>query len=60
MLDAIKTLGAGRVSFESDTPFTLRHVRVAEYNALLDGEVTAEDKAKIMGDNILRLLNRGE
>jgi hypothetical protein len=29
---------------------------VAEYNALLGGEVTPEEKAKIMGGNILRLL----
>jgi hypothetical protein len=32
------------------------HVCVAEYNALLDGEVTPEEKAQIMGGNILRLL----
>jgi predicted TIM-barrel fold metal-dependent hydrolase len=56
VLDAIKTLGAGRVSFGSDTPFALMHVCVAEYNALLDGEVTSAEKAQIMGENILRLL----
>ncbi|MCX5644110.1 MAG: hypothetical protein NTZ17_05420 [Phycisphaerae bacterium] len=59
MLDDIKTLGAGRVCFGSDTPFALMHVCVAEYNALLDGEVTLEEKAQVMGGNILRLLNRG-
>jgi len=60
VLDAVKTLGAGRVCFGSDTPFALMHVCVAAYNALLDGEVTPEEKAQIMGGNILRLLNRGE
>ena len=29
---------------------------VAEYNALLDGEVTPEEKAQIMGGNLLGLL----
>ena len=53
-------LGANRIGFGSDTPFALMHVCVAEYNALLDGEVTPEEKAQIMGGNILRLLNRGE
>ncbi len=60
VLDAIKTLGAGRVCFGSDTPFALMHVCVAEYKALLDGEVTPEEKAQIMGGNLLRLLNRSE
>jgi predicted TIM-barrel fold metal-dependent hydrolase len=55
-LDAIKTIGAGRVSFGSDTPFALMHVCVAEHNALLDDEVTPEEKAQIMGGNLLRLL----
>jgi len=56
VLDAIKTLGAGKISFGSDTPFALMHVCVAEYNALLDGEVTPAEKAQIMGSNLLRLL----
>ena len=40
VLNAVKTLGAERVCFGSDTPFGLMRVRVAMYNALLDGEVT--------------------
>jgi predicted TIM-barrel fold metal-dependent hydrolase len=56
VLAAVKTLGADRVCFGSDTPFSLMHVCVAMYNALLDGEVTSEEKAQIMGGNILRLL----
>jgi hypothetical protein len=31
------------------------HVEVAKYHALLDGEVTAEEKDLIMGGNIARL-----
>jgi predicted TIM-barrel fold metal-dependent hydrolase len=56
VLNAVKTLGAGRVCFGSDTPFALMRVCVALYNALLDGEVTPEEKAQIMGGNLLRLL----
>jgi predicted TIM-barrel fold metal-dependent hydrolase len=56
VLDAIKTLDAGRVCFGSDTPFALMHVCVAEYHALLDGEVTPEAKAQVMDGNLLRLL----
>ena len=32
------------------------HVCVAEYNAMLDGDMTPEEKTQVMGDNILRLL----
>ena len=55
ILEAIKALGAGRVCFGSDTPFALMHVCVAMYDAMLDGEVTSEEKAQIMGGNVLRL-----
>jgi predicted TIM-barrel fold metal-dependent hydrolase len=56
ILKAIKTLGADRVCFGSDTPFELMHVEVAKYNALLDHEVTREEKRLIMAGNIARLL----
>jgi len=56
VLAAIKALGAKRVCFGSDTPFALMHVEVAMYNALLDGEVSEDEKADIMGRNILRVL----
>jgi predicted TIM-barrel fold metal-dependent hydrolase len=55
ILKAIKTLGASRVCFGSDTPFELMHVEVAKYHALLDGEVTQEEKQLVMGGNIIRL-----
>jgi len=55
LLRAVKRLGAGRVCFGSDTPFELMHVEVAKYNALLDGEVTPDEKALIMGGNIQAL-----
>jgi len=56
ILKAIKTLGAHRVCFGSDTPFELMHVEVAKYNAMLDGEVTAAEKQLIMSGNIARVL----
>ena len=57
ILKAIKTLGADRVCYGSDTPFALMHVELAMYNALLDGEVTPGEKASIMGLNVARLFN---
>lgn len=56
VLKAVKTLGAERVCFGSDTPFALMHVEVAAYRALLEGEVSEEDARKIMGGNMARLL----
>ena len=55
VLNVIKALGAERVCFGSDAPFGLMHVCVAMYDALLDGEVPKEEKAQIMGRNILEL-----
>lgn len=56
VLKAIKTLGAERVCFGSDTPFELMHVELAKYRALLDGEVTEQERDDILGNNIARLL----
>jgi predicted TIM-barrel fold metal-dependent hydrolase len=56
VLKAVRVLGADRVCFGSDTPFALMHVEVAKYNALLDGEVTPEEKQMIMAGNIARLM----
>ena len=56
ILKAIKTLGASRVCFGSDTPFALMRVEIAKYNALLDGEISEEDKHKVMAGNMIRLL----
>ena len=55
VLKAIKTLGSTRVCFGSDTPFSLMHVEVAKYKALLDG-MSEEDKHNVMAGNIIRLL----
>jgi predicted TIM-barrel fold metal-dependent hydrolase len=57
VLKAIKTLGSTRVCFGSDTPFALMHVEVATYNALLDGEVSDQEKRNVMAGNMIRLLN---
>ena len=56
ILKAIKTLGADRVCFGSDTPFELTHVEVAKYHALPEGEVTPQEKQLIMAGNIARLM----
>jgi hypothetical protein len=55
VLKAVRRLGASRVCFGSDTPFSLMHVEVAKYHAVLEGEVTAEERGLIMGGNISRL-----
>ena len=55
VLKAVKTLGAERVCFGSDTPFALMHVERAAYHALLEGELTAEEEQQIMGGNIVRM-----
>ena len=57
ILRAIRALGASRVCFGSDTPFAMMRVEVAKYNALLDGEVSEEDRHKVMAGNMIRLLN---
>lgn len=56
VLQAIRTLGARRVCFGSDTPFELMHVEVAKYRALLDGELCEEEQQQVMGGNLARLL----
>jgi predicted TIM-barrel fold metal-dependent hydrolase len=54
---AIKTLGAKRVCFGTDSPFQYMHVELAKYNALLSDEsFTDEERDDIMGKNIARLL----
>jgi hypothetical protein len=49
----VKSAGAG---LGSDTPFALMHVCVAMSQALLEGEVSEQDKAGVMGANLLKLL----
>jgi len=55
ILKAIQALGAERVCFGTDAPFQMMHVVLAAYNALLDGVVSAAEKASVMGGNIPRL-----
>jgi len=52
---ALRSLGADRVCFGSDTPFGLMHVRLAMYRALLR-DFSPEDQAKVLGGNIIRAL----
>ena len=56
VLKAVKTLGADRVCFGSDTPFALMHVEVAKNKAFLEGEVTPAERQLVMAGNIARLL----
>ena len=58
ILKAIRTLGAERVCFGSDTPFEPMHVELARYRAMLDGEVDDDGKACVLGGNIARVLGR--
>lgn len=58
ILLALKTLGAGRVCFGSDTPFGLMHVRLAMYRALLR-DFSLDDQEMVLGKNIARALGFG-
>jgi uncharacterized protein len=60
ILTAIRTLGAGRVCFGSDTPFELMHVELAKYRALLEGEISPMEIEDVMGGNIARVLGLNE
>jgi predicted TIM-barrel fold metal-dependent hydrolase len=60
ILKAIKTLGAERVCFGSDTPFAMMHVELAMYEALMRDEVTQEERSLILGGNIKRLFGIGD
>ncbi len=55
VLEAIRALGADRVSFGSDTPFALMHVRLAMYRALLADGFSDEQRAAVLGGNIARI-----
>ena len=57
ILKAIKTLGAERVCFGSDTPFAMMHVELAMYKALMQDEISGEEQALVLGGNISRLFN---
>ena len=59
ILTAIKTLGAKRVCFGSDTPFELMHVELAKYRALMEHEVSPDDQASVLGGNIANLFGLG-
>ena len=56
ILRAIRSLGADRVCFGSDTPFELMHVELARYRALLDGELPDAARARVLGGNVAHLL----
>ena len=53
---AIRILGAERVSFGSDTPFTFMHAEVEAYKAFLGDFFTPREQELVMGQNIQRIL----
>ena len=55
VLKAIKELGADRVLYGSDMPYDSMRAVKAGYLALLDGEISGEDAALVMGGNVRRL-----
>ncbi len=57
VLKAIQTLGAHRVCFGSDTPFSIPKVEAAAYNALLEDVLSSQEQALVMGGNIAAFLN---
>ena len=54
--DAIRTLGADRVCFGSDTPFSIMHADVCGYQAFLADDFTDREQKLVMGGNIERIL----
>lgn len=57
ILKAVKTLGADRICFGSDTPFAYMRVELAAWRALLDGEVTDKEREMLLGGNIAKILD---
>ena len=57
ILSAIRSLGAQRVSFGSDMPFGMQHVRLAMLQALLR-DLPPADRDAVLGGNMARLLLR--
>ncbi len=56
IIQAIKTLGASKMCYASDAPFSLMKVTLAVFNAILT-EFTEEEASQVMGESILRFLN---
>ena len=59
ILQAVDSLGAERVSFGSDMPFFLNHVRLGMYRAMLRDH-PERDAELILGGNMVRLLGLSE
>ncbi|MCL1796678.1 MAG: amidohydrolase family protein [Clostridia bacterium] len=56
VMEAIRTLGAGRVCFGSDAPFAMMHVEKAAYDAFLPDVTDSAGYQKVMGENIADFL----
>ena len=59
VVNAIRKLGASRVSFGSDTPFSIMHADLAAYKAILSDYFTKKDEKLVLGENIVRLFKLG-
>lgn len=57
ILKAVKTLGARRICFGSDTPFRSMKGELDKYYELFEGKISEEDQKLILGGNIKRLFN---
>jgi predicted TIM-barrel fold metal-dependent hydrolase len=55
VVKAIRVLGASRISFGSDTPFSIMHADVCAYEAFLQDYFKPEERDLVMGGNIERL-----
>jgi predicted TIM-barrel fold metal-dependent hydrolase len=53
---AIQQLGTQRVCYGSDTPFSMMHVCVAAYQAMLKDDLSPQDFENVMSGNICRVL----
>jgi hypothetical protein len=56
ILRAIRELGANRICYGSDCPFSIMKISLATYTALLE-DVSEEERKLVMGGNIARLLH---
>lgn len=59
VLRAIRTLGAERVLFGSDVPFSVMEADAAGYRAFLRAYCTPDERELVMGGNIRRILKIG-
>lgn len=60
ILATIQEVGAKRVCYGSDCPFSLMYADIASWKAILDHEVSPPEKDLILGGNLQRLFDLAE